>query len=54
MMTRKPTVGGPEPGAPVLEPLHLTPDLRAPTGRQSTFSFVFLGLSVYVFLSVWL
>ena len=34
--------------ARVFEPLHLTPDLRAPTGRQSTFSFVFLCLSVCV------
>ena len=33
-------------GAQEFEPLHLTPDLRAPTGRQSTFSFVFLCLSV--------
>ena len=39
-------IRGPEPGAQVFEPLHLTPDLRAPTGRQSTFSFVFLCLSV--------
>ena len=41
-------IRGPEPGAQVFEPLHLTPDLRAPTGRQSTFSFVFLCLSVCV------
>ena len=39
-------IRGPEPGAQVFEPLHLTPDLRAPTGRPSTFSFVFLCLSV--------
>ena len=37
-------IRGPEPGAQVSEPLHLTPDLRAPTGRQSTFSFVFLSV----------
>ena len=41
---------GPEPGAQVFEPLPLTPDLRAPTGRPSTFSFVFLCLSVCVAL----
>ena len=37
---------GSAPGAQEFEPLHLTPELRAPTGRQSTFSFVFLCLSV--------
>ena len=35
-------ISGPEPGAQVLEPLHLTPALRAPTGRPSTFCSVFL------------
>ena len=39
-------IRGPEPGAQVFEPLHPPPDLRAPTGRQSTFSFVFLCLSL--------
>jgi hypothetical protein len=39
-------ISGPEPGAQVLEPLHLTPALRAPTGRPSTFSSVFLCLSL--------
>ena len=43
-------IRGPEPGAQVFEPLPLTPDLRAPTGRPSTFSFVFLCLSVCVAL----
>ena len=55
-------IRGPEPGAQVFEPLHLTPDLRAPTGRQKTFSCLCLSfclyvnlhslLSVFVFLSV--
>ena len=45
-------IRGPEPGAQVFEPLHLTPDLRAPFGRQSTFSFVFLCLSVCVALKL--
>ena len=45
-------IRGPEPGAQVFEPLHLTSDLRAPTGRQSTFSFVFLCLSVCVALKL--
>ena len=38
---------GPAPGAQVFEPLHLTPDLRAPTGCHSPFS-----LSFFVFLYV--
>ena len=37
-------IRGPEPGAHVLEPLHLTPYLGATTGRLSTFSSVFLCL----------
>ena len=45
-------IRGPEPGAQVFEPLHPPPDLRAPTGRQSTFSFVFLCLSVCVALKL--
>ena len=44
-------IRGPEPGAQVLEPLHLTPALRAPTGRPSTFSSVFLCLSLSFCLS---
>ena len=43
---------GPEPGAQVLEPPHLTPALRAPPGRPSTVSSVLLSLSFSVFLSV--
>ena len=39
-------IRGPELGAQVFEPLRMNPDLRAPTGRPSTFSFVFLCLSV--------
>ena len=31
-------IRGPEPGAQVLEPLHLTPALRAPTGRPTVTS----------------
>ena len=45
-------IRGPEPGAQVFEPLHLTPDLRAPTGRPSIFSFVFLCLSVCVAIAL--
>ena len=40
-------IRGPEPGAPVFEPLHLTPDLRAPTGVN-----LHSLLSFFVFLSV--
>ena len=40
-------IRGPEPGAQVFEPLHLTSDLRAPTGCHSPFS-----LSFFVFLYV--
>ena len=39
-------IRGPEPGAQVLKPLHLTPALGAPTGRPSTFSSVLLCLSL--------
>ena len=39
-------IRGHEPGAPVLEPLHLTPAPGATTGRLSTFSSVFLCLSL--------
>ena len=42
-------IRGPALGAQVFEPLQLTPDLRAPTGRPSTFSFVFLCLSALSF-----
>ena len=40
---------GPAPGAQVFEPLHLTPDLRAPTGCRSQFSLVLLCLSTLSF-----
>ena len=39
-------IRSPAPGAPVLEPLHLTPAPGATTGRLSTFSSVFLCLSL--------
>ena len=41
-------IRGPEPGAQVLEPLHLTPALGAPTGRPSTLVFLSVCLEVTV------
>ena len=48
----KPTRGS-APGAHVLEPLHLTPDLCAPPGCRSLFSILYSLSSFLVLLCVW-